>query len=109
MTLHQINKAQYPASIERDWQLSLQNGDSILLFESGVLRALKSTPVLSAQAPEQSKEQLKEQSTKQSVTLFVREIDAKAHGLKVDESIYQIIDDNQWLELTAECDRIISW
>ncbi|WCN14059.1 hypothetical protein GV054_14195 [Marinomonas mediterranea] len=105
MTLHQINKAQYPASIERDWQLSLQNGDSILLFESGVLRTLKSTPILSAQTADQ----LKEQSTKQSITLFVREIDVKAHGLKVDESIYQIIDDNQWLELTAECDRIISW
>ncbi|TDO98910.1 DsrH/TusB family sulfur metabolism protein [Marinomonas balearica] len=97
MTLHQINRPHYTSPVERDWLLSLQDGDSVLLFESGVLRSLKANPTMTGL------------SIDKSVTLYVRSCDVKAHGLSVDESVYTIIDDNQWLELTASCERIISW
>lgn len=94
MKLYQINKSMYPQSVEQDWQLSLMSGDAVLLMEVGVLRGLTQQSMLT-------------QLIEKGVTLYFREHDLTANGLSV--TFGEAISDPQWVDLTTQYDKIVSW
>lgn len=94
MSLFQINQSHYPEAIEKDWQVSLRSGDSVLLIEAGVLRTTGNIATL-------------ETLSARGIKLLVRDTDAKAYG--ITPKIGQCITDQEWLGETALHDKIISW
>lgn len=94
MKLYQINQSQYPNSVEQDWQASLKQGDAVLFLETGVMRALLQPDTLTGLQDKQIK-------------VFVRQADLSAYG--IESNIGEAISDLQWVELTQQYSKIVSW
>lgn len=95
MRLHQINKLDYPVTLETTWQNSLQAGDQILLVEDGFLRSIQHTDTMQTLIEEKQ------------VTLYYLQSDATAYGLSPKVGI--ALTDEEWVELTFAADANISW
>lgn len=94
MKLYQVNQSQYPSSVEQDWQLSLKQGDAVVFIEAGAMRALLQTELLKALQDKQIK-------------VCFRQADLDAYGIQ--PSIGEAISDLQWVELTQQYSKIVSW
>jgi tRNA 2-thiouridine synthesizing protein B len=95
MRLHQINQLTYPEPLETTWQNSVQTGDSILLIEESILRALHQINALSALI------------TEKQITLYYLQSDATAYGLS--PSIGTALSDEEWVDITFSAEANISW
>ncbi|MBJ7551292.1 DsrH/TusB family sulfur metabolism protein [Marinomonas ostreistagni] len=94
MKLYQINQSQYPQSVELDWTESLNEGDAAFLFEAGVLRLATQTSTL-------------ETLSKKKVSVYFRQQDLEAYGLS--PSIGKSLSDIEWVGLTQQYSKIVSW
>ena len=94
MKLYQINQSSYPASVEYDWQATLENGDAIILIESGVLRCAQDVEKLNA-------------LIEKGVQIFLRQQDLQGYGLS--STLGKAISDVQWVSLTTQYTKIVSW
>lgn len=94
MKLYQINQSQYPQSVEQDWINSLKEGDAVLLFEAGVLRVVSQPAQLT-------------DLIENKVAVYFRQQDLDAYGLK--PSIGSSISDIEWVALTQQYSKIVSW
>lgn len=92
--LHQLNKANYPANTEHEILLSLQQNDAILLIEEGVLKADKD-------------ESLLRKANSLNIKIYALEQDIKTYAL-IAESL-DIINNEEWLELTSKFEQHTAW
>ncbi|MCB5160799.1 DsrH/TusB family sulfur relay protein [Marinomonas algarum] len=95
MQLHQINQSEYPVSLETLWQNSLQVGDQVMLIEEGVLRLTQDSQAMQTLIKEKN------------VTLYYLQSDALAYGLS--PSIGTPLSDAEWVTLTFQAEKNISW
>lgn len=93
--LHQINRFDYPAQCHKDMQLSLKQGDALLLIEEAVLKS-------------QTKDPLLEQAHRQAIPIYVLADDAKIFGIHTENMAIpcQLITASHWVSLTTEYDHI---
>ncbi|TPE49310.1 hypothetical protein FJM67_12030 [Maribrevibacterium harenarium] len=88
-TLHTLNKAEYPAAVERDWRCAVKPGDTILLIEEAVLRLLNPEAI----------------NQLSGANLTARQADLQAYGLQPPS----VCDDTAWVELCVSHDKLINW
>lgn len=94
MKLYQINQSAYSHAVERDWTETLKNGDAVILIESGVLRCIQDSEKLNALIA-------------QDIKIFLRQQDLKGYGLT--SNIGHAITDAEWVSLTSQYSKIVSW
>ncbi|MFT2110187.1 sulfurtransferase complex subunit TusB [Marinomonas sp. 2405UD68-3] len=96
MRLHQINKANYSSSIERDIIYSIAPSDKVLLIEDAIIRLMnKSDPLLNL-------------IHQKKIDMYALESDLKAYGAVLPTYITPITD-LEWVALTSECNHHIAW
>lgn len=96
MRLHQINKASYSASIERDIIYSITPSDKVILIEDAIIRLLNtSDPLLNS-------------IHQKKIDMYALESDLKAYGARLPAYITPITD-IEWTALTSECSHQIAW
>lgn len=76
---------------------SLSDNDSILLIEDGAYGVLDAHCKIFKDLPD-------------AVGLFVLKADTEARGLSERVSaLFEVIDDNQFVELTCQNEKVVSW
>lgn len=97
MRLHQLNKAFYLDSIERDIRYSLSTHDKAILIEDAVLRLIdKNDPLLNT-------------FQKAHIDVYVLESDIKAYGLSIKNNSITTLTDAEWVTLTSKCNQQVAW
>lgn len=97
MRLHQLNKASYPVSVERDIRYSLTSKDSAILIEDAVIRLLnKSDALLKAFQQEH-------------IDVYALESDMTAYGITQKNNSIKILSDAEWVTLTSKYDHQVAW
>ncbi|MBR7888343.1 hypothetical protein J9B83_05240 [Marinomonas sp. A79] len=95
MRLHQINQLDYPASVEANWQNSLQDGDHILFIEAGILRLVHQVNTVKALIDGKN------------IEVYYLQSDAVAYGLS--PNIGTALSDEDWVNTTFNAEANISW
>ena len=97
MTLHLLNKSPQIMSLYSNMLASLSDNDSILLIEDGVYGSLEAHTKIFKGLPG-------------TVRLFVLKADTETRGLSERISaLFEVIDDNQFVELTCQNEKVVSW
>lgn len=92
--LHQLNKAHYAANTEHEILLSLQQNDAILLIEEAILKAGKDDALF-------------RKANSLNIKVYGLEQDIKTYALATEK--LNIINNEKWLELTAEFEQHTAW
>lgn len=99
-TLHTVNKTPFERATMANCLARLVDGDTVLIFEDGVVGARKGTAfseVLQAKMP--------------ACQIFVLGPDAQARGMKAEDLVdgVKLIDYGGFVDLAARCERVCAW
>ncbi len=99
-TLHTVNKTPFERAAMANCLARLADGDSVLIFEDGVVGARKGSAFAKAL-----------QAKMPTCEVFVLGPDAAARGISSEDLIegVQVVDYGGFVDLAARCKRVCAW